>query len=51
MYAYIGSEIAKFSSQVKGIVIAYRVPLVTFSTKCGCSCPDVKMETLPVNMR
>ena len=34
-------------SQVKDIVIAYRVPFFNFSTKCKFSAPDVKNETLP----
>ena len=43
----LGSDIDFSGSQVKDIVIAYRVPLFNFSTKCRFSAPDVKKETLP----
>ena len=45
----LGSEIANSLSQVKETVKAYRVPDVTFSTRCKFSAPDVNMETRPVN--
>lgn len=38
---------ALLTSQVKETVIAYLVPLVTLSTWCTFSAPDVKIATRP----
>lgn len=42
-----GSLIACLASQVKETVMAYLVPLVTLSTLCKFSDPEVKAETRP----
>ena len=46
-YLREGSLIACFGSHVKDTVMAYRVPLSTFSTKCRFSDPDVKKDKRP----
>ncbi len=44
----LGCSIALALSHVKDTVIAYLVPLLIFSTKCGFSEPEVKNDSLPV---
>lgn len=46
-YVSTGSKMPWSGLQVKAMVMAYRVPQCTFSTRCRFSEPEVKKETRP----